>query len=382
MTAGSPTIAPILVVGAGFAGAVYARTLADRGLRVDVIDRRSHVGGNASDEISSTGVRIHRYGPHLFHTNLEPIVRWVERFGKFVPYEHRVQAMLPDGRFAPLPVNRHTINIVFDVALSEAKQVETFLATQTIPCAQPRNAAEYLYSRIGTTLTELFFRPYTQKMWDLALEDMDAGVVRRIPIRYDDEDRYFPNDSFQILPARGYTALFANILDHDLIRVSLNTGFEHGMVRDYRHCFNSMAIDEYFGESFGPLPYRSIRFHHRGEPFSYALGTTSVVNFTDERPFTRQTDWSRLPEHGTQLSRKTITLEQPCDYRDNDFERYYPVKTSDGQNDAIYRSYLNRAAQEPRMSFIGRCGTYQYLDMHQVINQSLKGAQEWLAQNL
>ncbi len=373
----------ILVIGAGFAGAVYARTLAEHGHQVHVIDRRPHLAGNAFDEPSATGVRVHRYGPHLFHTSMPHVVRWVQRFGEFVPYEHRVSALLPGlagaaARFAPLPVNRTTVSLVFDVPLASEAAMQDFLTAQAVPCAAPRNAAEHLYSRIGTTLTDLFFRPYTRKMWALDLEDVDAAIVNRIPLRLDDEDRYFPTDTFQIMPREGYTALFANILDHDRITLSLATPFTHDLACDYAHCFNSMAIDEYYDEEFGPLPYRSIRFHHREEPAGYAFGQTSVVNFTDDRAHTRQTDWSRLPHHAGAGPRKTITLEQPCDYRDNALERYYPVKTSDGRNDATYRRYAARAAGEPRMTFIGRCGTYQYLDMHQVINQSLKGALDWV----
>ncbi len=368
----------VLVVGAGFAGAVYARTLAEHGLRVDVIDRRPHIAGNAYDETMPTGVRVHRYGPHLFHTNMKPVVDWVSRFGCFLPYEHRVEALLPDERHAPLPINRTTVNLVFGVSLQTEAEVQAYLARLAIPSAAPRNAAEHLNSRIGTTLTDLFLRPYTKKMWELDLEELDAAVVKRIPLRFDDEDRYFPDDAYQVLPARGYTALFANILDHDNIKVSLDTSFNHSLIQGYRHCFNSMAIDEYFGGIFGPLPYRSIRFQHRDEPVTYGRGTTSVVNFTDDRPYTRETDWSRLPGHGVGMFAKTITLEQPCDYRDNHLERYYPVKTSDGRNDTVYRKYLERAAAERSMTFIGRCGTYQYLDMHQVINQSLTGAQAWL----
>jgi UDP-galactopyranose mutase len=371
----------ILIVGAGFAGAVYARTLAEHGHRVDVIDRRSHIGGNAYDEISASGVRIHRYGPHLFHTSDARVVAWLRRFGSFVPYDHRVEALLPGNRYATLPINRKTINLVFDMDLRTAQQVKDFLINQSVPSAAPRNAAEHLYSRIGKTLTNLFFRPYTKKMWGLDLEEMDAAVVKRIPLRFDDEDRYFPDDTFQLLPEHGYSAIFANILDHDLINVTLNTSFHSSMLRGYNHCFNSMAIDEYFDEMFGPLPYRSIRFHHREEPTEYSRGTTSVVNFTDNGLFTRETDWSRLPNRGVDLVRKTITVEQPCDYRDNGLERYYPVKKSDGSNDAIYRRYRERAANEAKMAFIGRCGTYQYLDMHQVINQSLVRVRAWLRSN-
>jgi UDP-galactopyranose mutase len=372
----------ILVVGAGFAGAVHARELAEAGWQVEVIDRRPHIGGNAYDEVSASGVRVHRYGPHLFHTNNEKVVDWLKRFGDFVPYEHRVEAALPDGRHVPLPVNRRTINAVFGVNLADAAAVQEFLARQAVPIAQPANAAEHLMAHIGRTLTDLFFRPYTRKMWALDLEELDAAVVQRIPIRSDDEDRYFPNDRFQMLPRDGYTAIFADIFDHPNIRVRLGETFDRAALAGYAHCFNSMPIDEYFDDAFGPLPYRSIRFHHTDIASHDAPMHAATLNFTDAGKFTRETDWSRLPNHVvTPGPRKTLTREEPCDYLENAKERYYPVKTSDGRYDAAYRRYKTLAEQDGKVSFIGRCGTYQYLDMHQVINQSLLGVRAWIARN-
>lgn len=369
----------ILVVGAGFAGAVYARTLADSGYTVRVIDRRLHIAGNAYDEVNSDGVRIHRYGPHLFHTNNERVVDWLARFAVLDTYEHKVEAELASGQCVPLPVNRSTINDVFGVNLANEQEVRDFLAQQAEPRAEIVNAADHLIANIGRKLTDLFFRPYTKKMWALDLEDLDAAVVKRIPLRYDDEDRYFPSDVFQVLPRHGYTHAVGAILDHPAITVELNQAFDHAMLAEHAHCFNSMPIDEFFGYDDSALPYRSIRFHHTSVPADYARGETSVVNFTDSGPRTRETDWSRLPGHRVyETGRKTVTQEEPCDYMDNDLERYYPVKTSDGRYDAVYRRYKARAEQLDNITFIGRCGTYQYLDMHQVINQSLAGVNAWL----
>lgn len=369
----------ILVVGAGFAGSTYARELAERGFRVDVIDRRPHVAGNAYDETSASGVRVHRYGPHLFHTNNADVVRWLTRFGCFVPYEHRVSVALPDGAFVPLPINRQTINTVFDTTLRDAAEVQEFLQRLAVPVETPRNAAEYLASQIGETLMNLFFRPYTKKMWGLELEDMDAAVVRRVPLRLDDEDRYFPGDAFQLLPRDGYTAIVHAALDHPNITVTLRTSFARSMLAQYFHCFNSMPIDEYFDFALGPLPYRSIRFHHREEPFATTFGATSVVNFCDTSIYTRQTDWSRLPAHAErETGRKCITVEEPCDYTENCLERYYPVRAHDGRHARTYARYKQLADAERKLTFIGRCGTYQYLDIHQVINQSLRGAHAWM----
>ena len=370
----------ILVVGAGFAGAVYARTLAEHGYSVRVIDRRCHIAGNAFDEVTAEGVRLHRYGPHLFHTSNRKVVDWLSRFTVLDDYQHKVEVLLDDGRCVPLPINRATINAVFGVTLRDEPSVRAFLAARAEPRAEIRNAADHLIANIGSRLTDLFFRPYTRKMWRMELEDLDAAVVRRIPIRYDDEDRYFPDDLYQAMPRDGYTAAFERIFDHPAISVELQTAFTHDMLDRHAHCFNSMPIDEFFGFEDGVLPYRSIRFHHEDKPDDYARGSTPVVNFSDARRFTRETDWSRLPGHRVrETGRKTVTLEEPCDYLDNDLERYYPVKTSDGRHELIYQRYRRRAEQLGGVSFIGRCGTYQYLDMHQVINQSLAGAAAWLA---
>lgn len=368
----------ILVVGAGFAGAVYARELAQAGFSVTVIDRRSHIAGNAYDEETGAGIRLHRYGPHLFHTNNARVVEWLRRFGEFLPYEHRVVACLADGRHVPLPINLHTLEAIFGVTISGEEEAQCLLAGQAEAIEAPQNAEEYLLSRIGRRLTDIFFAPYTRKMWGLDLAALSADVVKRIPIRYDTDDRYFPNDEFQLLPSQGYTRLFENILDHENINVILNTPFEEAMRAAYLHCFNSMAIDEYFGEVHGPLPYRSIRFHHRLVPRSVA-GLAATVNFTDDQPFTRETDWSLLPGHILRPGpEKILTLEEPCDYRDNNHERYYPVKSTDGAEQVLLEKYRAMAALLPDMTFIGRCGTYMYLDMHQVINQSLAGVREWL----
>jgi UDP-galactopyranose mutase len=372
----------ILVVGAGFAGASYARTLAEAGYEVDVIDRRSHLAGNAYDEVDATGVRVHRYGPHLFHTNNAGVVRWLQHFGRFVPYEHRVEALLGDGRRVPLPVNRNTIRQVFGVSLPDAAAAKAFLATQVTPIAVPANAAEYLASAIGTRLTDLFFRPYTRKMWDLDLEELDASVVKRIPIRFDDEDRYFPGERFQLLPHDGYARVFRNILDHAGIVLSLDQPFDQSMLTSYAHCFNSMSIDDFFDYRFGVLPYRSIRFHDTHVVSTPNTNVAATVNFTDNSPLTRATDWSLLPNHRVVSGpHVTITSEEPCDHSANNGERYYPVNRSDGRNEQIYERYRVLAEQLPKLTFIGRCGTYRYLDMHQVINQSLKHAQVWLEAN-
>ncbi|MGY2051302.1 FAD-dependent oxidoreductase [Methylobacterium sp. JK268] len=373
----------ILVVGAGFAGAVHARELAERGCRVHVIDKREHIAGNAYDYVDQNGIRVHRYGPHLFHTKMDRVIDWLRQFGDFEPYTHRVRALLPSGVTVPLPININTINTVFAKNLTDPADVKEFLSSLSVPIQSPRNAAEYLYSRIGRDLTELFFRPYTKKMWQLDLEDMASSVVKRIPIHFNTNDSYFNAEDKQIMPKLGYTNLFANILNHQNIRYDTNVEFEKSMEKSYDFCFNSMPIDEYFEFTDGELPYRSIKFHHRTSRDVDTEQSWATTNFTDAGPFTRETAWHVIPHHVVaDTGRRTHTKEEPCDYRDNDFERYYPVKTADDRNQVIYDKYKARAAENSRLSFIGRCGTYQYLDMDQVINQSLTNVSAWIARHL
>ena len=368
----------VLVVGAGFAGAVYSRILADAGFEVDVIDQRDHIAGNAFDRVDENGIRVHRYGPHIFHTSNKRVFNWLMGFGNWVPYEHRVRALLDDGRFVPIPVNLTTINTVFGTKLKDERATLSFLATKAEPNTTPRNAGEYLNARVGRELTDLFFRPYTKKMWMLDLEELDDSVVRRIPFRYDYEDRYFPNDRFQIMPRDGYTEIFAEILGQSNIKIFLQTAYTHGMERDYLHCFNSMPIDVFFDYCLGELPYRSIRFHHYSKKIEDNR-SWSVTNFVDFGKFTRETWWHIMPQHLVrETGLRTITLEEPCDYKDNQYERYYPVKTADGRYQQVYQAYKRLADSLPNMDFIGRCGTYQYLDMDQVINQSLMSVEKWL----
>ena len=379
---------PMLVVGAGFAGSVHARSLADAGMRVVVVERRPHIAGNAFDHVSGDGVRVHRYGPHLFHTANRTVLDWVKRFGEWVPYTHRVRGLLPTGALVPMPINLDTINLVFGTALATEDAARRHLARIAVPIERPANAAEFLAAKIGIELRDLFFRPYTRKMWDMELEDLDAGVVKRLPLRFDRTDTYFPANETQIMPRDGYTDFVSRVLDHPLIEVHVGTAFDPAMLRDARHCFTSMAIDEFYDYEFGPLPYRSIRFHHRSDPNPASEGvwrdhcgsTFSVVNFTDDKPFTRETAWHRMPHHIARATgRVTITREEPCDYRDNCLERYYPVRTADGVNEASYERYRQRAADDAAsVTFIGRCGTYRYLDMDQVINQSLTSVGRWL----
>lgn len=330
----------ILVVGAGFSGAVVARELAEAGHTVKVIDQRNHIAGNAYDQTNDIGIRVHHYGPHLFHTSNLKVVEWLSRFTQWTPYQHKVKALLSDGRLVTLPVNRET---------KEAVGEENVLDT--------------------------FYRPYTKKMWGVELDELDPEIINRVPIRDDLNELYFPNDSFQALPRDGYTALVEKILEHPNIQVQLNTKFEKSLEKDFLHVFNSMPIDEYFDYEFGPLPYRSIRFHNFNLPVP-KIYSVATVNFTHHEKFTRVTEWKNLPGHGNNDAFTTLTIEEPCDYEDNHRERYYPIKDLNGTNLAIYKKY--RANSPAHMTFIGRCGMYAYLDIHQAVSTALSTARDFL----
>lgn len=331
----------ILVVGAGFSGATVARLLAINGFHVDVIDKRSHIAGNAFDFTNQYGIRVHQYGPHLFHTSNMKVVEFLTEFTEWINYKHKVKAQLKDGRLVTLPVNIETQLIVGQ---------ENILDT--------------------------FFRPYTKKMWGVELEDLDPEILSRIPVRDDDNEFYFPNDSFQAMPSNGYTQLIQNMLNHVNISTYLNTDFCKKEASNYFHTFNSMPIDEYFEFRYGHLPYRSIKFHNYTIP-SPQVFPVATVNFTHQEKYTRVTEWKHLPNHGINDAYTSLTFEEPCDYKDNNFERYYPIKDIDGKNRLIYNQYS--ADNTEGMTFIGRCGLYAYLDMHQAVSSSMKIASDFIS---
>tara|TARA_B110000858_G_scaffold51093_1_gene59169 strand:+ start:4431 stop:5435 length:1005 start_codon:yes stop_codon:yes gene_type:complete len=331
----------ILVVGAGFAGAVIARECAEAGHVITVIDQRDHIAGNAYDYIDENGIRIHKYGPHLFHTNNKAVIDWMSKFTEWTEYQHKVKAQLDDGRYVTLPVNKETKEIVGE-----------------------------------ENVLDIFFRPYTYKMWGKTLDELNPAIINRVPIRDDDNELYFPNDEYQQMPKEGYTKMFEKIYDHENIEVQLETSFDYWMEGDYDYVFNSMPIDQYFGNRHGELPYRSIKFHNVTLNQTRVL-PTGTVNFTHDGPFTRVTEWKNIANHGTNDYKTVLTYEEPCDYKDNNMERYYPVQDVEGTNRDTYKKYKDMV-DESKMQFIGRCGQYVYIDMHMAVSGALATARKFL----
>jgi len=353
-----------LVVGAGFAGSVMAERLA-RGLgkRVLLIDRRPHVGGNAYDETDAAGVLMHRYGPHIFHTNSDDIVRYLSRFTRWRPYEHRVLAAFSDGLRVPMPINRTTLNAVYGLHLQSEEEARQFLAGRAEPVERILTSEDVVISAVGRDLYQRFFQGYTRKQWGLDPSELDKSVTARVPTRLNTDDRYF-TDTFQSMPADGYTRMFENMLDHPNITVETGVAFEDVQSLDvYDDLIFTGPIDEYFGYEFGRLPYRSLEFRHEtlDQAWFQPVGT---VNYPEQSiPYTRVSEYKHIT--GQKHAKTTITYEFPAAVGDP----YYPIPRA--SNQALYKKYEALALETPNVHFVGRLAAYRYYNMDQVVAQAL-----------
>jgi UDP-galactopyranose mutase len=350
-----------LIVGAGFAGCVLAERLASlEGASVLVIDRRNHIAGNAYDFYNDAGLLVHKYGPHIFHTNSVKVFEYLSRFTAWRPYEHRVLTSV-DGQLVPMPINADTLNKLYGLSLT-CHQVDEYLAKVAEPCERVRTSEDVVVSRVGRDLYEKFFRNYTRKQWDLDPSELDASVTSRVPVRTTRDDRYF-TDRFQAMPLRGYTRMFEEILDHPKIKVMLNTTYTD--VRDeiqFRNLIFTGPVDEYFDYCYGKLPYRSLSFEHQTHDRSQ-YQAAAVVNYPNEHPYTRITEFKFLT--GQEHSKTSIVFEHPRAEGDP----YYPIPQP--QNAELYAKYKSLGDALPNVYFAGRLGTYKYYNMDQVVAQAL-----------
>ena len=350
----------ILIVGAGLAGSTLARIFADNSLKVIVIEKRNHIAGNIFDFINKNNERIHKYGPHLLHCKKDSeALTFLSRFTTWIKYEHKVRALLKTGITTPLPVNKSTLEDVFKKSFKDENQTKIFLDSIRNRELIPSNTDELFESVVGDELSNIFFRPYTKKMWGIDPKELAISIGARLPVRTNNDDRYF-NDEFQALPKNGYTSMIKNMLDHKNIEVKLNTSFTKGMENNYLHSFLSIPIDEYFDFIFGVLPYRSILFEQRLENGPNL--EAPVINFTDDSPYTRKTQWSLLPNsYNVRGKQKTITYEKPCSMEINPGEYYYPVQTFESKK--IFLKYKKLSEKNLPITFIGRTGLFKYIDM-------------------
>ncbi len=350
-----------LVVGAGFAGAVLAERLANgRGERVLVIDRRPHVAGNAYDHLDAAGVLVHRFGPHIFHTQSKAVFDYLSRFTAWRPYEHRVLARV-DGLLLPIPINLDTVNRLYRLDLS-SEQLESWFAARAEPVAEVRTSEHVVIARVGRELYEKFFRTYTRKQWGLDPSELDASVTARVPVRTSRDDSYF-TDEHQAMPRDGYTPMFERMLDHRNIELMLGTDYHsvRNSVR-YRRLIWTGPIDEFFGYRYGRLPYRSLRFRHQTVDREW-FQPAAVVNYPQDQDYTRITEYKHLT--GQRHDKTSITYEYPTDTG----EPYYPVPRP--ENQAMFKRYEALADAAPDTWFVGRLATYRYYNMDQVVAQAL-----------
>lgn len=356
------------MIGAGFAGSVVARELADNDVCVRIVDAREHIGGNAFDEIDLHGLKVHRYGPHIFHTNSERIFSWLTRFTAWRPYEHRVLSEV-DGIRYPFPINRTTLNRLYGLDLDEAG-AEAYLDKLRELRDPVQSSEDLVISTVGRDLYEKFFLNYTRKQWGLEPSQLSAGVAARIPVRHNDDDRYF-TDRFQAMPLDGYTAMFRRMLDHPGITVELGTHLDPRQDRyGFDHVVYTGPIDAYFDHCFGRLPYRSLRFEHEHLPGVTQFQATGSVNFPNEHAYTRITEFKHLT--GQQHSGTSIMREYPQEGGDP----YYPIPQP--ASAALFRRYAQLAEDEADTTFVGRLAQYRYYNMDQVVAAALKAAESIL----
>jgi UDP-galactopyranose mutase len=349
-----------IIVGAGYAGSVLAERLArGSGKHVLLVDRRSHIGGNAYDHFDGSGLLVHKYGPHIFHTNSKEVFDYLSRFTEWHQYEHKVLASV-DGQLVPIPINLDTINKLYGLNLNSF-QMDEFLASRAEKIEQVRTSEDVVVSKVGRELYEKFFRGYTRKQWGLDPSELDSQVTARVPTRTNRDDRYF-TDSYQAMPKHGFTRMFEKMLDHPNIRIMLNTDYRDiKHIVPYRQLIYTGPVDEFFDYRFGKLPYRCLEFKHEtlNKRFHQPV---AVVNYPNDNAFTRITEFKHLT--GQEHEKTSIVYEYPQAIGDP----YYPIPRK--ENAELYKKY-QELAEATGIHFVGRLATYKYYNMDQVVAQAL-----------
>ncbi|MEG3155976.1 UDP-galactopyranose mutase [Sphingomonas sp. RB1R13] len=352
-----------LIVGCGFAGSVLAERLANQhGARILMIDKRDHIAGNAFDEKDAAGILMHRYGPHIFHTNSDEVFAYLSSFTNWRAYEHRVLASVRD-KLVPIPINRTTLNELFDLDLKTDAEAAEYLASRAETVDEIQTSEDVVINAVGRELYELFFRGYTRKQWGLDPSELDKLVTARIPTRTNTDDRYF-TDKHQAMPADGYTAMFKAMLDHPNIDIALGADFND--LKDEveaDHIIYTGPIDEYFDFRFGKLPYRSLKFEHRTLDQTQYQSVGTVNYPSEDIPYTRISEYKHLT--GQSSDKTSITLEYPSAEGDP----YYPIPRP--ENQALFKRYEALADATTGVTFVGRLATYRYYNMDQIVGQAL-----------
>ena len=359
----------ILIIGAGFAGSVIARELAEAGHQITIIDKRPHIAGNAYDVKDEHGILIHQYGPHIFHTNSERIFNYLSQFTQWRPYEHRVRGVV-NGQEYPFPINRDTLNQLYDLDLTEEQAAEYFEKVRE-PKEKVLTSEDVVLNSVGRDLYEKFFLNYTKKQWGLEPSQLKAGVAARIPTRTNTDDRYF-TDTYQAMPLHGYTAMFENMLNHPNITVKLSTDYKDLLAQgvEYDHLIYTGCIDEFYDYKFGKLPYRSLRFEHQHLENTEQYQSVGTINYPNDFEFTRITEFKHLT--GQQHPATSIVREYPTAEGDP----YYPIPRD--ENEALFKKYKSLADCEKNVTFVGRLAEYRYYNMDQVVGAALNAVDKIL----
>lgn len=364
----------IAIVGAGFSGAVIAEQLSKiGGYRVDVFEARSHLAGNChSERDAKTGVMLHVYGPHIFHTSNEKVWNYIRQFDEFLPFTNRVKA-ISNGRVYTLPINLLTINNFFGKTFSPNEAKEFLLSLGDKSIEDPKTFEEQALKYVGRELYDAFFLGYTEKQWGLHPSALPASILKRLPVRFNYDDNYYAS-SFQGMPRNGYTFIVERMLDHSSICLHLDTKFDRSQRHDYDHVFYSGPVDAWFGFSEGRLGYRTLDFHverHHGD-----YQGNAVINYCD-----RDVPWTRISEHKHfspwENHDETLIYKEHSRYCQEGDIPYYPIRLAHDKE--LLERYVTLAKQEKSTTFLGRLGTYRYLDMHVTIAEALDAAQKFLS---
>lgn len=351
-----------VIIGAGFAGSVLARRIVqEKNEEVLIIEKRNHIGGNAYDFYNEDGVLIHKYGPHIFHTNNKKVWDWLSQYTQWYMYQHRVLSYV-DGMLVPMPISAETINILYNLNLS-SEEIQEWLKRNSENIEEIKNSEDVVLSKAGKSIYEKFFKNYTYKQWNVYPNELDKTIISRIPIRTNRDTRYFA-DQYQGMPKYGYTKMFENILNHKNIHIMLNTVWENVESKiDYDNLYYTGPIDEFYNYKYGKLGYRSVRFEYETFYNKEYYQHTGTVNYPNDYDFTRITEYKHLT--GQKISCTTIAKE----YSSADGEPFYIIPNN--ENKKVYEQYLQEAEKQDNIKFFGRLAEYKYYNMDQIVERIL-----------
>ena len=369
----------VVIIGAGMAGAVLAERFAKSGKKILVIERRQHVAGNCYDEVDANGILIHKYGPHLFHTDDAQVWEYLSRFTEWHLYFHRVKVII-DGKPVPLPFNFNTLHEVFPSTSAyklETALLKNFEYGKKIPILELKKSADADLQFLADFIYEKIFLHYSEKQWGLPPDKISGAVTARVPVLIGRDDRYF-SDRFQAMPRYGYTKLVKNILNHKNIKLMLNTDFHDVMELRGKEIFlfdkkfegrliYTGQLDELFDKKFGELPYRSLKMKFERLD-TEIFQSAPVVNYPNNYDFTRITEFKQI--HPTKSERTTILKEYPQAYVAGKNEPYYPIFTDEARG--IYQKYFAELAQYKNITAVGRLAEYRYYDIDDVVKRALE----------